>query len=132
MDFLLGLTLLVTAVVTVAYWVDFFFSGTVQAVQDEAYLRFERAFPVADAWMAGCSVVAAVGLFTRSDYATLFGLLAAGALVFLGLIDLTYNLENGMFRLLPGSVQMWAETVIIAWSLALGGFLAVYLGSRVV
>jgi hypothetical protein len=132
MDFLLGLTLLVTAVVTVAYWVDFFFSGTVQAVQDEAYLRFERAFPVADAWVAVCSVVAAVGLFTRSDYGTLFGLLAAGALVFLGLIDLTYNLENGMFRLLPGSVQMWVETVIIAWSLALGGFLAVYLGSRVV
>jgi hypothetical protein len=131
-DTVLGVLLVVTAVVTVAYWLDFFLRGTVQAVEEEWYLRFERAFPAADGWMAACSLVAAVGLFTGAGYATVFGLLAAGALVFLGLMDLTFNLQNGLFRLLPQSGQMWVEAVIIGWSLLFGGFLAVYFGSRVV
>ena len=131
MDAVLGVLLVVTAVVTVAYWLDFFLRGTVQAVEEEWYLRFERAFPVADGWMAVCSLVSAVGLFTASSYGTVFGLLAAGALVFLGLMDLTFNLQNGMFRLLPGSGQMWVEVVIVVWCLALGGTLAGYLSGRV-
>ena len=131
MDPVLGVLLVVTAVVTVAYWLDFFLRGTVQAVEEEWYLRFERAFPVADGWMAVCSLVSAVGLFTGSSYGTAFGLLAAGALVFLGLMDLTFNLQNGMFRLLPGSGQMWVELVIVVWCLALGGTLAGYLSGRV-
>lgn len=131
MDAVLGVLLVVTALVTVAYWLDFFLRGTVQAVEEEWYLRFERAFPVADGWMAVCSLVSAVGLFTGSSYGTVFGLLAAGALIFLGLMDLTFNLQNGMFRLLPGSGQMWVEVVIVVWCLALGGTLAGYLSGRV-
>jgi hypothetical protein len=131
-DIFLGVLLVATGVVTVAYWLDFFIRGTVQAVSEDWYLRFERAFPAADGWMALCSLVTAVGLFTGSAYGTVFGLLAAGALVFLGLMDLTFNLQNGLFRLLPGSGQMWVEVVIIAWCLALGVFLAVYFGARVV
>jgi hypothetical protein len=130
-DAVLGVLLVVTALVTVAYWLDFFLRGTVQAVEEEWYLRFERAFPVADGWMAVCSLVSAVGLFTGSSYGTVFGLLAAGALIFLGLMDLTFNLQNGMFRLLPGSGQMWVEVVIVVWCLALGGTLAGYLSGRV-
>lgn len=131
MDAVLAVLLVVTAVVTVAYWLDFFLRGTVKAVEEEWYLRFERAFPVADGWMASCSLVSGVGLFTGSSYGTVFGLLAAGALVFLALMDLTFNLQNGMFRLLPGSGQMWVELVIVLWCLALGGTLAGYLSGRV-
>lgn len=132
MDTVLAVLLVVNGVGIVAYWLDFFLRGTVQTVPDEWYLRFERAFPVADGWNAACSLVTAVGLFSGAAYATVFGLLAAGALVFLGLMDLTFNLQNGLFRLLPGSGQMWVEVVIIAWCLVLGGVLAVYFGSRVV
>ena len=74
MDVTLGVLLSVTAVVTVAYWLDFFLRGSVQVVEEEWYLRFERAFPVADGWMAACCLVTAVGLFTTSSYAVAFGL----------------------------------------------------------
>jgi hypothetical protein len=131
-DTFVGVLLVATGVVTVAYWLDFFIRGTVQAVSEDWYLRFERAFPAADGWMALCSLLTALGLFSGAAYATVFGLLAAGALVFLGLMDLTFNAQNGLFRLLPGSGQMWVEVVIIAWCLALGVFLAVYFGARVV
>lgn len=131
MNAVLGVLLVVTGVGTVLYWLDFFLRGTVQVVEEDWYLRFERSFPVADAWMAACSLVAAVGLFADRSYGTVFGLLAGSALLFLGLMDLTFSLQNGLFRLLPGSGPMWAEAVIIVWSLAVGAVLTAYLGSRV-
>jgi hypothetical protein len=127
----LAVLLVVTALGTTAYWLDFFLRGTVHVVEEEWYLRFERSFPVADSWMAACSLVAAVGLLTDSSYGTVFGLVAAGALVFLGLMDLTFNVQNKLFRLLPGSAEMWAEVVIITWCLSLGGVLLGYLAGRV-
>jgi hypothetical protein len=130
-DAVLGVLLLVTGVVTVGYWVDFFARGSVQVVEEEWYLRFERAFPVADGFMALASLVAGVGLLRGAGYGDAFGLVAAGALLFLGLMDVTFNVQNGLFRLLPGSVPMWAELVINVWSLALGGTVLGYLVARV-
>jgi hypothetical protein len=130
-DEVLGVLLLVTGVVTVAYWVDFFVRGSVQVVEADWYLRFERAFPVADGFMAAASLVAGVGLLRGEDYGVAFGLVAGGALVFLGLMDVTFNVQNGLFRLLPGSTPMWAELVINVWSLALGAVLVGYLTGRV-
>jgi hypothetical protein len=130
-DALLGVLLLVTGVVTVAYWADFFLRGTVHVVEEDWYLRFERAFPVADGFMALSSLVAGAGLLGGDDYGVAFGLVAAGALLFLGLMDVTFNVQNGLFRLLPGSSPMWAELVINVWSLGLGAVLLGYLVGRV-
>jgi hypothetical protein len=130
-DTLLGVLLLVTGVVTVAYWADFFLRGTVHVVEEDWYLRFERAFPVADGFLAVASLVAGVGLLRGEGYGEAFGLVAAGALLFLGLMDVTFNVQNGLFRLLPGSAAMWAEVVINVWSLALGIVLLGYLVERV-
>jgi hypothetical protein len=127
----LAVMLIITAIGTTLYWLDFFLRGTVHVVEEDWYLRFERSFPVADAWMAGASAVAAAGLFADADYGIAFALVAAGALVFLGLMDLTFNVQNGLFRLLPRSGEMWTEVVIITWCLTLGGSLLSYAGGRV-
>lgn len=131
MDRVLGVLLLVTAVVTVGYWVDFFVRGTVQVVEEEWYLRFERAFPVADGFMALAALLAGIGLLQGADYGVAFGLVAGGALLFLGLMDVTFNVQNGLFALLPRSAPMWAELVINVWSLVLGTVLVGYLAGRV-
>lgn len=126
----LAVMLAITAAGTALYWLDFFLLGTVHVVEEDWYLRFQRSFPVADAWLVVSSVVAAVGLFASADYGDAFALVAAGALVFLGLMDLTFNLQNGMFRLLPSSGEMWTEVVIVAWCLTLGGLLLSYSSGR--
>jgi hypothetical protein len=130
MDTVLAVLLLVTAVVTAAYWVDFFWHGSVHVVEEEWYIRFERAFPVADAFMALCAAVAGVGLLADEGWGDAFGLVAAGALVFLGLLDTTFNVDNGLYRRLADSGAMRAELVINVWSLGLGGFVMLVLVSR--
>jgi len=130
MDTTLAVLLLVTAVATVAYWVDFFVRGGVNVVEEEWYIRFERSFPPADLFMAVCSGVAAVGLLGGEHWGETFGLVAAGALIFLGLMDVTFNLENRLYRFLRSSWPMRAELVINAWSLGLGALLMAVLVGR--
>ena len=61
-----------------------------------AYLAFEQAFPLPDAWVALAAVIGAAGLWARREWGLLFTLLANGGAIFLGLIDLLYGLEHGM------------------------------------
>jgi hypothetical protein len=129
-DTFLAVLLLVTAVGTVAYWVDFYWHGSVNVVEAEWYVRFERAFPAADGFMSVCAVVAAVGLLSGKGFGIGFGLVTAGALLFLGLMDVTFNVGNGLYAYLPDSWAMRGELVINLWCLAFGSFLAAELVTR--
>jgi len=102
--------LLLVAGLTTLYWVDFFTSGGVQVRDDAVYLAFERAFPLADAWMATCSLLGAIGLWRRRAWGLLFGLLAASAQVFLACMDVLFNLNEGNYAIVSGA--MAAEIAI--------------------
>ena len=117
--------LAVAAVGTTAYWIVFFTSGAVQVQRDAAYLAFEKAFPLADGWMAACAALAAVGLWRRRPWGLLFGLLAGSSLVFLGCMDVLWNLNSGSYAI--GSNAMKAEIVINVFCLAGGSLLILYL-----
>jgi hypothetical protein len=130
-DILSGALLAATAIVTIAYWVDFFWHGSVNVVEEDWYIKFERSFPPADVFMACSAAVAAVGLFADRAWGVAWALVAAGGLMFLGLIDTTFNVQNGLYRHLRTSWPMRAELVINVWSLGLGTALLVAMIGRV-
>ncbi len=123
----LGALLILTALLTIYYWVDFFRHGNVQISKEEWYLKFEKAFPVADFWMAGCSLIGGIGLLTSQSYGFLFALLAASSFIFLALMDITFNVQNQLYRLIKTSREMLLELVINVWCLALGSTLILVL-----
>jgi hypothetical protein len=117
--------LVLVAAVTVAYWADFFSSGAVRVREDDAYLVFEQAFPLADGWLAACALLGAGGLWRRRPAGLLFGLLTGSSLVYLGCLDVLFNLNTGNYAIASGAMR--AEVVINAGSLAIGALLIVYL-----
>jgi len=119
-DRMLGTLLLLGAVVTIAYWVNYFIAGDVRVVPDLWYRAFEDAFPVADGWMSACMIAGGVGFWRGKPSAPLFGLMAGSALIYLAAMDITFNVERGLYRLLPASGPMVTEAIINAASLVLG------------
>jgi hypothetical protein len=117
---ILAVFLVLGAVVTLAYWANYFIAGDVRVLPDYWYSAFEDAFPVADGWMALCMLVAGIGLWRGSRAGALAGLMAGSALVYLAAMDITFNVEHGLYGLLPKSGAMWTETWINASSLGLG------------
>jgi len=125
---ILAVLLIITALVTIYYWVDFFVTGGVQVIEEEWYTKFEKAFPIADLWGLGaCSIIGALGLLTEQPYGQLFSLLAAGSMIFLALMDITFNIQNKLYPLIAVSNQMVFELLINLWTLVLGISLVVYL-----
>jgi hypothetical protein len=109
-----------TAVGLIYYWIDFYIKGGVQAVNEDWYTRFQKAFTVADLWTAVSALVAAIGLLAGQTYGVLFTFITASSLIFLGLMDVTFNIQNNLYRLIGKSSQMRFESFINLWTLGLG------------
>ncbi|WP_131809351.1 hypothetical protein [Mycobacteroides immunogenum] len=116
------------AVGILGYWISFFTSGEVHAAKDACYLVFQRNFPAPDGATALFGVISAVGLVRNKDWAVLWGLVAAGGILFLGLIDISYNVWNGMYS--SFSAAMLAENMINIVCMTLGPFLIYFLWSN--
>jgi len=128
MTIILAVLLILTALVTIYYWADFYLRGAVHVIEDEWYIKFEKSFPVADLWgLCACSLIGAVGLWTGQFYGAFFSLLAAGSMIFLALMDITFNIQNGLYPLIALSNEMVFELIINLWTLVLGTTLIVYL-----
>jgi hypothetical protein len=119
-DYYSSVLLLLTAVGVIYYWADFYIRGGVHVVEEDWYIRFEKAFPPADIWMSVCAIIGAVGLLTHQSYSLLFALLSAASLIFLALMDITFNVQNNLYRLVASSSEMKFELFLNIWTLGFG------------
>ena len=125
---ILAVLLIISALGTIYYWADFYLRGEVQVIEEEWYIKFEKAFLVADLWgISACSLIGALGLLTEQPYGQFFSLLAAGSMIFLALMDITFNIQNNLYQLIATSNQMVFELVINLWFLVMGVSLIFYL-----
>jgi hypothetical protein len=109
----------ITAIGILAYWADFFLAGTVKARQDEIYLCFQSAFPLADGWLAFCLLMTALSHFRRNEHKRIFfGVLSVSSMIFLAMIDTLFNFNQEIYRNLSPSVL--TEICINIWLICLG------------
>jgi hypothetical protein len=119
-DRILGALLILSAVVTVLYWINYYSGGDVRVSDARWCTGFEGSFPVADGWMAVCLFFAGIGLWLGRPWGARFGLLAGSALLYLAAMDITFDVENGLYALAAHSDPMKFEIAINVWSLTLG------------
>jgi hypothetical protein len=93
---------LAVAIGIIAFWAAFFSTDMV-SIEDsrlkEVYLAFESAFPVADFYLAIMLIIGGIGLLKRRFYGTVFSLMAGASLIFLGLLDVSFNTQQGIYSL---------------------------------
>jgi hypothetical protein len=117
--------MLLTAIGIVGYWATFLSSLDAQrtgyfASRSGAWFAWELSFPLPDAWIAATAALGALGLWRGRQGGLLYGLLSGGAMVFLGLIDVLFFLENGLF--VPVNGEVVAQILIQVWMLGFGAF----------
>lgn len=97
--------MLFAVVLIVAYWAIWYLidRDILASSRAPAYYTFENAFPVADGWLALALLLAVAGIVRRRPWALLWTLLAGGAGIYLGCMDVLFDLENGIYRLQPGA-----------------------------
>lgn len=121
---ILGVVLILGAIVTGLYWWSYFTTGDVMFTTASWYTAFESSFPIADGWMALCMAAAGLGLLLRRAWAQPIGLMAGSALIYLAALDITFNVNNGLYTYAfngPG-LAMKVEFVINVTSALLGAW----------
>ena len=92
----MGLLQTVFAIGIVLWWASYFASPHPK----NAVQIYESAFPLPDlAWLTPLLVQAARANFRGSRFAPLWTAAAGGALVFLGVLDFSFNLQHGVYTL---------------------------------
>ena len=120
----LTLGLIVAAFVAmIAYWTIWFFGNRawLAALDTPSYFVFENAFPAADGWLTVACGAGAWALWKRKQSA-MFWLLAGGsASIFLGLMDVLFNLENSVYKAGDAGAVV-TEALINVYSLGVGAW----------
>lgn len=103
---------LVFAFGIVAFWAVFFSTDMVDIDDSrlkEVYLAFESAFPVPDVYLSVVLTIGGLGLLKRKYSGVLFSLMGGGSLIFLGLLDISFNARQGIYFLSVGEAVLNAS-----------------------
>ena len=131
-DQILSVLLIITGFGLIYYWLDFYLRKGVQVIQENWYTKFQKACSVADMWIATCAILGAIGLLTKQSYGLFFAILAGSPLIFLAILDIAFNIQNKLYRLVGKSGEMASEVGINVCCLLFGLILIVCLGPRII
>ena len=125
---LLRLTLvlvLVAFVALLAYWIIWFFVNRewLANLDTEPYYVFENAFPAADGWLAIACGAGAWALWKRKASGLFWLLVGGSSSIYLGCMDVLFDLENGIYRAPRGDWgSVGIEVAINLYALGVGAW----------
>lgn len=102
----------------ILFWILFFTVGLAPKNAPDCYHAFERAFPVPDIILSAALIVSAVLLKTHHPSGAAAAHACGGALMFLGTLDITFNLQN-MFKL-QSNKERFFSAFINLWCVGFG------------
>lgn len=113
---------LVTGFGIIVFWVLFFSGGLAPAHPPACYFTFEHAFPLPDTVLAIGLLIAGTLAIKGKSRASTLSLVCAGGLLFLGLLDASFNLQNGIYtsNFAEGAMAIAINLWCIALSIAIG------------
>ena len=129
LNFIFAIFQLLIVVGLIGFWVMFYFTEykNEERKMPEVEYRHELSFPLPDlGWVLPNLLISAIGLLLGEDFGYFFTITAASGMMFLGLIDLAYNLQNGGFNTKEKGFDAYMSIFIVSVMLILGPIFLVY------
>jgi len=109
---------LLTAAGLILFWIGFFTIGLAPKTPPKGYMEYEHSFPVPDCLLAVLLIIAGILLIMNIPLGGKLSLIAAGALVFLGVLDFCFNIQNGVYKISTG--DLITNAFINVWCVGFG------------
>lgn len=93
-----------------AYWVGYYTTDAVRTADDPAYEQFQRSFALAETTWVATGLAASERLWQGKSTAVPLGIATGSAAVFLGLVDVLWNIQHG--KCAERTPEMGLETAI--------------------
>jgi hypothetical protein len=102
----------------IVFWTLFFTVGLAPANAPACYFAFEHSFPLPDLILAAGLLTAGALTNVGRPLGPPLGLVCAGGLLFLGLLDASFNTQNGIYT--SSLAEGLTSAAINLWCIALG------------
>lgn len=90
---------IIWVILFIGFWMVFYFTEYKNPKMSEVERKHELSFPFPDlGWITPNLIVAAIGLLLEQSYGYFFSALAGSGMMFLGIIDLAFNVQNKKFN----------------------------------
>jgi len=83
----------------IGFWIVFYLTEYKKGKMSEVEYKHEISFPFPDlGWIVPNLIVAAIGLLLEQNYGFFFSAIAGSGMMFLGIIDLAFDIQNKKFN----------------------------------
>jgi len=114
----LAILQIITSLGLILFWIGFFTIGLAPANTPECYFAYEHSFPLPDIILAGAMLAAGLMLLKEKGPGRALSLVCAGSLIFLGVLDFSFNIQNGVYAVSIG--DMISNGFINLWCVVFG------------
>lgn len=109
---------IITSAGLALFWIGFFTVGLAPDNPPACYFAYEHSFPVPDIILAVVLLAGGILALKGNPFGRTLLVAGGGALVFLGLLDICFNWQNGMYAI--SAMDFVLNGIINLWCVALG------------
>jgi len=109
---------LLTGVGLILFWILFFTVGLAPKNPPRGYMEYEHSFPLPDGLLAILLLASGALLLLNNPLGGNLSLIAAGALLFLGVLDFSFNIQNGLYK--TSKMDLVLNAFINVWCVGFG------------
>ena len=89
---------IVFAVGMMGFWIFFFLVENKNPEKSKEYFAYERSFPIPDlVWITPGLLISAIGILFEQFFGYIITIAVSGGLIFLGLVDFSFNIQNKQY-----------------------------------
>ena len=127
MNVIIAILEIIWVIMFIGFWLIFYLTEYNKGKMPEIEYKHELSFPLPDlGWITPTLLIAAIGLILEQKYGYLFSALAGSGMIFLGLIDLAFAIQNGKFNRKEYGFDALVSIGVVVLTLIFGPIFIIY------
>jgi hypothetical protein len=119
---------IVTAVGFILFWLAFFTVGLAPEKPPASYFAYEHSFPLPDIILSIAILASGILLLKNNESGRTLSLVCSGGLMFLGILDFSFNIQNGIY--MTSTLDLVLNAFINVWCVGFGVAIAVLISRK--
>jgi hypothetical protein len=119
---------LLTGIGIILFWIGFFTIGLAPENPPLCYFAYEHSFPLPDIILSIAIIASGILLLKNKKSGRTLSLICSGGLMFLGILDFSFNIQNGIY--MTSTLDLVLNAFINVWCVGFGVAIAVLISRK--
>jgi hypothetical protein len=119
---------MLTGIGIILFWIGFFTIGLAPENPPPCYFAYEHSFPLPDIILSIAIIASGILLLKKRESGRVLSLVCTGGLMFLGLLDFSFNIQNGIYK--TSGLDLVLNAFINIWCVGFGAAIAVLISRK--